>query len=247
MDVDRPERITSAPAPSLARRARIALLATIAVTAVLYAVPQLQIVAYPLVLIGTLVHELGHGITAVLVGGQFHSLAVYADGSGVAGWGHQADQVGRVGRAAVAAGGLVGPAVAAAILFPLARRPATARWVLGAIGVLLAIALLLVVRNGFGIALVGILAAVSLALAIKGSAQVAQYALIFLAVQLSLSVFARADYLFTETAHTGAGTHPSDVAHMAEALVLPYWFWGAACGLFSIAVLAGGTWLLIRR
>jgi hypothetical protein len=240
------ERRTADPSPSIAGRARIALLVTIGVTAVLYAIPQLHIVAYPLILIGTLVHELGHGVAAMLVGGSFHSLAVYADGSGVAGWGHQADQVGRLGRALVSAGGLVGPAVAAAILFPMARRPGRARWALGAIGVALLIALVFVVRNGFGVALVGILAVVCLVLAVRASAQVAQFALIFLAVQLSLSVFSRSDYLFTETAQTGAGAHPSDVAHMAEALLLPYWLWGALCGLFSIGVLAIGTWLLVR-
>jgi hypothetical protein len=232
--------------PPVAGRARIALLLTIGVTAVLYAVPQLHVVAYPLILIGTLAHELGHGIAALLVGGSFHSLHVYADGSGMAAWGHQAGEVGRVGRAFVAAGGLVGPAVAAAVLFTLARRPGRARWALGALGVALALALVLVVRGGFGVALVGILAAVFLLLALKASAPVAQFALIFLAVQLSLSVFSQADYLFTDTAHTAAGALPSDVAHMAEALLLPYWFWGAVCGLFSIAILAAGTWMLIR-
>jgi hypothetical protein len=233
--------------PPVAGGARLALLATIGVTVLLYAVPQLHFVAYPLILIGTLVHELGHGVAAVLVGGTFHSLHVFADGSGVTGWGHQAGEVGRVGRAFVAAGGLIGPAVAAALLFLLARRPGRARWALAAIGVALALTLLLVVRGGFGFALVGILSVVCLALALKASAQVAQLALIFLAVQLSLSVFSRADYLFTDTAHTAAGAHPSDVAHMAEALLLPYWFWGAVCGLFSLAILAAGTWLLIRR
>ena len=57
-----------------------------------------------------------------------------------------------------------------------------------------------------------------------------------MAVQLSLSVFSRADYLFTETA--GAG--PSDVAQMADALFLPYWFWGIVCGAISGLVLLSG-------
>jgi len=33
---------------------------------------------------------------------------------------------------------------------------------------------------------------------------------------------------------------PSDVAQMAENLFLPYWFWGAVCGLFAVAVLVLG-------
>ena len=59
-------------------------------------------------------------------------------------------------------------------------------------------------------------------------------------MQLALSVFSRADYLFTATASTGAGAHPSDVAHIAEALLLPYWFWGGAVGLMSVLVLVLG-------
>ena len=31
-------------------------------------------------------------------------------------------------------------------------------------------------------------------------------------------------------------------ADMAEALFLPYWFWGGLCGLFSIAVVVLGLW-----
>jgi membrane-associated phospholipid phosphatase len=63
---------------------------------------------------------------------------------------------------------------------------------------------------------------------------------VFLAVQLALSVFSRGDYLFTDVARTGEGTFPSDVANMSSALFLPYWFWGALCGAFSVAVLALG-------
>ncbi len=227
----------------MAGRARVALLAMVGVTAVLYAVPQLHVVAYPLILIGTLVHELGHGVAALLVGGSFESLRVYADGSGIAKVGHGG---GNASQAIIAAGGLVGPAIAAAFLFPMARRVGGARWALGAVGVTLFIALLLFVRNGFGIGLTAALATVSLVIAVKGPAWLAQLALIFLAVQLSLSVYSSWDYLFTEQAQTAAGAHPSDTAKMAEALVLPYWFWGAVCGAFSIVVLAAGSWLLVR-
>jgi membrane-associated phospholipid phosphatase len=70
--------------------------------------------------------------------------------------------------------------------------------------------------------------------------------LVFLAVQLSLSVFSRGDYLFSEVARTGSGDFPSDVANMADALFLPYWFWGATCGAFSVAVLVVGLWAFLR-
>lgn len=205
--------------------------------------PQLNVIAYPLILIGTLVHELGHGVAALLVGGNFHSLKVFSNGSGVAQVSHGG---GDLSMAVIAAGGLVGPAIGAAILFPLARRIGGARWALFAVGLAFLLALVFFVRNGFGAALTGGLAAACLLIAWKGSPGLAQGTLIFLAVQLALSVFSSWDYLFMEEAHTGAGTHPSDSAQIADALIFPYWFWGAACGAFSIAVLAAGGWLLVR-
>jgi hypothetical protein len=33
---------------------------------------------------------------------------------------------------------------------------------------------------------------------------------------------------------------------MSSALFLPYWFWGAACGTFSVLTLAIGGWLFLR-
>jgi membrane-associated phospholipid phosphatase len=102
--------------------------------------------------------------------------------------------------------------------------------------------MLLVVRNPFGWAFVGVLAAVLLLLGLRASAWASQLALLFLSVQLALSVFSRGDYLFTPT----AGSMPSDVANMASALFLPYWFWGALCGAFSVLVLAFGALMFLR-
>ena len=65
----------------------------------------------------------------------------------------------------------------------------------------------------------------------------AQAVLVFLAVQLALAVFSRADYLFTSMALTRSGPMPSDVSVMAQALFLPYWFWGAVCGALSVGIL----------
>jgi hypothetical protein len=38
---------------------------------------------------------------------------------------------------------------------------------------------------------------------------------------------------------------PSDVAQIAEALWLPYWFWGGLLAVVSVAVLVGGLWLSV--
>jgi hypothetical protein len=95
-------------------------------------------------------------------------------------------------------------------------------------------------------AFTGLVGAALIMVAWRGSQVTAQLTLVFVAVQMALSVFSRGDYLFTEHAHTGVGLMPSDVAHMAEALGGPYWMWGAVCGAFSLLVLALGVWTFLR-
>lgn len=219
------------------------LLISIALTVVLYLVPYGHIIGYPLMLVSTLVHELGHGIAGVMVGGDFQSFEMWSNGSGVA---HISGYDGRFARAFVSAGGLCGPAVAAALGFAMSRGERRARWTLGALGVLLLFADVWIVRSLFGWLFVTIFGGLLLAIAWRASAWASQLTLLFLSVQLSLSVFSRGDYLFTDKANTAAGVFPSDVANMSSALFLPYWFWGALCGAFSVGVLAIGGWMFLK-
>ena len=100
-----------------AQRTLAILLGSIVVTVLLYyVVPYGRTVAYPLILLSTMAHELGHGVAAILVGASFERFVMHADGSGVAMW---SGNVGRFARATIAAGGLVGPAFIAALGFVL--------------------------------------------------------------------------------------------------------------------------------
>ena len=47
-------------------------------------VPMGRLILYPFTLLSTWVHEMGHGISALLVGGHFLRLDIYADASGMA-------------------------------------------------------------------------------------------------------------------------------------------------------------------
>ncbi len=235
--------MTAPTAMALSTRARWALVVSAVITVALYLIPYGHHIAYPLLLISTLVHELGHGVAAEIVGGDFISFKMWADGSGVA---MHTAPAGGAAKAFIAAGGLCGPAVAAAAMIALAPRPKWARYALGGFGAALALSLLLVVRNGFGIVFTGALAGAALVIAVRGSAQLAQGALLFLAVQLALSVYSRGDYLFMRWANTEAGRMPSDSEHMAMAMGGSYWFWGAMCAAFSVAMLAAGAWAFWR-
>ena len=187
---------------------------------------------------------MGHGLTATLVGLEFDSFRLYADGSGVAMIGGAA---GRLSRAATAAGGLIGPAVAGAFLFWLSARARLAQIALMAFGALMIAACVLVIRNVFGFAFVGAMGGSLFYMGRRFAAVIAQFTVAVLAVQMALSVFSRADYLFTKTATTGAGAMPSDVAQLADLLFLPYWFWGVVCGAISVGVLVLGLSAFWKR
>ena len=60
-------------------------------------------------------------------------------------------------------------------------------------------------RNPFGLVYVPLLAATLLVIGWKARAEIAQMVLVFVAVQLALSVYSRGDYLFSPTADLGTG------------------------------------------
>ncbi len=225
------------------RNARLVLVLSALATLVLYAVPYGRLLAYPLILLSTFAHEMGHGAAALVSGGHFTSMMLYADASGLA---HTRGSFGRLASAAVSAGGLVGPSLLAAPLFVASARPLVARAALFVLGASCLAAAALFVRNGFGVFFVLASGLLCLVIALKMRPRASQLACAVVAVQLALSVFSRGDYLFVQSAQTGGGAAPSDVAQIAEALFLPYWFWGGLCGAISVLVLVLGGWLFWR-
>lgn len=209
----------------------MALLGASAATLAIYLIPGLGVIAWPLVLISTLAHELGHGLTALLMGGDFVALFIWPDASGLALY---VARFGRIRHAAAAAGGLLGPPLLAYGLFVASRRPESARRSLIVAALLLIVVLLLWARNLFGALFIGGLSLTLGLIALKGSPRIAQLTAVFLAIQLALSVFSRGDYLFTRSAETAQGTGPSDTSQIAQALFLPYWFWGGLIAVLSL-------------
>jgi TM2 domain-containing membrane protein YozV len=226
----------------LTSRPATLMIASLIVTAALYTIPYVRVLAWPLVLLSTLAHELGHGLAAAVLGGRFEALRMYPDASGVATW---SGPLGRIGVATVAGAGLIGPALAAFCMLAFGRTPRGARMMLGCVGTGLVVVALLVARNPFGFVFILLLAGTLIAVATR-SDRLAQMTVVLIAVQLALAVFSRSDYLFTQTAMTSAGPAPSDVTVMASALFLPYWFWGVLCGALSLALLAAGARRFLR-
>ena len=53
--------------------------------------------------------------------------------------------------------------------------------------------------------------------------------------------------MFSDGGMVGGVQRMSDSAAIADAMFLPYWFWGALTAVFSFAVLALGIYLAFRR
>lgn len=188
------------------------------------------------------VHEFGHGITALIAGGEFYKFEMWTY-SGVA----QTRVSGRLAQAFVCAGGLCGPAVVGGVFLAVGRHPRIARIALAAFGGFMVLSLVLWTRSAFGLGFGGAVAALSLAVALGARASHAQAVLVFLGVQLALSVYTGGGYLFTQDATLQNGErHASDTQVMADALTLPYWFWGIVCAAFSALVLLAGLWLYLK-
>ena len=206
---------------------------------IIWQLPHGRMLLYPLTLCATYAHEMGHGLAAILVGGHFDKLVIHADGSGAATW---QGNPGRFGAALVAAGGLLGPTVAGVSLLLLSNSDKAARRAMTALAVLMAASVVILVRNSFGMAFV-----LGLALALFAGARYltghgAAMVLRCIAIALCLSWFNDLDYMFSPGAIVGGVAHHSDTAAMAQALFLPYWFWGGviACVSLSIAVVGVG-------
>lgn len=205
--------------------------------------PQFGWLARPFIWLGTLFHELGHGIAAILVGGELVQLAIFPDGSGLAVY-HGVSST--FDRALVAAAGPLGAPIAGLLLFFSLGHRQAARLALAMLGAGLAVAVLLWVRNAFALGFVAALVLWLAWVAWRGSEHAVYLLSAFMAVEMSLSAFTRMDYLFSAGAVTAAGPLPSDTAQIAQALGFSHVFWGAMLALVALGVVALGAWRAIR-
>lgn len=219
------------------------LLLSVVLIVGLWQAPYGRLILYPLSLLATLAHELGHGLAAVLVGAQFEALVLHPDGSGLARW---TGAVGPLARALIAAGGLLGPTAAGVLLLIVSRWPRLVPSALVGFALLAVLVALLWVRNLFGLGFILTLAA-ALGLASRRLAPAAAAQVLnVVAVTLCLSLYQDLDYMFSATARVAGATMPSDSAAIAAALWLPYWFWGGVIAAAALAVLVAGVWFSAR-
>ncbi|NJL33534.1 MAG: hypothetical protein HC893_06335 [Chloroflexaceae bacterium] len=110
----------------------------------LWRAPMIGWIFYPFHLFGTFIHELSHGLAAILTGGEFRRFRVDYDLSGRA-W--SAGGIGWI----ISSAGYVGSALFGGFLMIITAHAVSARTVLALLGVALGVLCLIFVRNWFGI------------------------------------------------------------------------------------------------
>ncbi len=221
----------------------IAWLLTVALlTVFIWQIPFGDYLLYPFSILATWFHEMGHGLTALVLGQEFRQLLIFPNGSGVAY--HTAG--GALSGALVAAGGLLGPPIAGSIFILNSTSAKRSQVLLSILGLVLLVSTVIWVRTAFGWVILPLMGLSLLAIAGKGPMWLQQVVIQFLGVQACISTYRQLDYLFMESANVGGKQMLSDTGHIAEALLLPYWIWGSAIACTSFFLLALSLWHVAR-
>ena len=189
---------------------------------------------YPFRLFTTWVHECGHAVMTVLVGGHVNSIFIERNGAGVT---NSLIPQSRVAQGLVASAGYLGASLVGCALMIAARGKKGAHGILWIIGAFMLVTMIIWMRNFFGLAVVLIWSVALIALSRKGSGPVSSFVLSLLAVQVALNSVFDIRVLFLLT-----GGH-SDAETMARLFLLPAWAWASLWMLMSIGLL---TWTLLR-
>jgi len=223
------------------------LVAAAAVYVVAAYVPFGREALYPLMLFTTWVHEMGHGLTALILGGQFHELQIFADGSGFA----RASIGAPVLHAIFAAGGLLAPPIVGSILIAVVHGPRRARVALSILAAAIVLSLVIWVRSVTGWIAMPIVAIALAWTAWRGFAEHPERRVIvaqILGVVLALDTLTRmVGYVFEKEVTVDGKVSRSDIAKVADGFGGSYILWGLLIIAIAVGLLSLALWWSWRR
>ncbi len=205
----------------------------VAVSLVVSLTPWAQFLLYPFKLFTTWVHESGHALMTVLVGGRVTSITIDPDTSGLT---QSLVPMGRVASGLVASGGYLGAAVVGCLLMASTRVEKWAPVILLSLGAFMLFTLVLWIRNLFGFTIVLAWGVALVALVRKGAANALRFLLSLLAIQVALNSVYDIRVLFL------IDRGQSDADAMARLFLLPSWVWATTWMLMSVAMLSATLW-----
>jgi len=207
-----------------------------AVSLVVSFTPWSQFLLYPFKLFTTWVHECGHALMTVIVGGRVTSIAIEPDTSGLT---QSFVPIGRAARGLVASSGYLGAALVGCLLMVATRVERSAHTILLGLGACMLLTLVFWMRNAFGFVVVLLWGVALIALASRGIGNASRFLLSLLAIQVALNSLYDIRVLFL--IDRGA----SDAATMERLFLLPSWMWATAWMATSMAML-GATLSMTR-
>ena len=200
--------------------------------------PWAPLILYPFKLFTTWIHECGHALMTVLVGGDVMSITIEPDTSGLT---MSSIPATRIARGLVASAGYLGAAVVGCLLIAATRIERRAHLILLGIGAFMLFTLVVWMRNLFGAAVVLGWGSALVALARRGGLGNAQrFLLSLLAIQVALNAVYDIRVLYLVRGE-------SDAATMARLFALPSWAWATLWIATSVAMLAGTFWVTRGR
>jgi hypothetical protein len=212
-----------------------------ALSLMLRQIPVLGWLVYPFQLFATLVHELSHGLAALVTGGRFLKFTIAPNTSGLAttagGW-----------RWFILSAGYLGAALFGGFMLVLIHRSSRnreRRWFAIGLGLFFALITVLFARNLTAIAIGGLAALALLLLGLYGSPLMLLFGLNLLAIQTILNAVDSALGLMRLNA--GPFQPPNDAQTMGDLTNTPAAVWAILWCLFAVAILIGSIYLSLRH
>lgn len=204
------------------------------VTFFLPSIPYGYYILWPFVILTTFIHEMGHGLMALAMGGSFLKLEIFSNASGLA-W-HSGVGEG-VPRALVAAAGLLGPSTAGGIFILAGRSTKASSWAFLCLSIFMLLSSAIWIRSPFGLGAIISMGLVFLVISRRAEPGVHQFLIQFLGVQMLADTLGRTmEYLFMGSVNVGGKTHHSDTGTISEAVGGPYWMWGTILAVIALSI-----------
>ena len=196
------------------------------------------LILWPFNLITTFVHEMGHGITAILSGGSIAKIEVFVNGSGLATTRHSGGfSNSNIGNALRAAGGLIAPSVIGSLFIIAGKsRKASSRTLL-VFSLFILICCLLWVRTTTGFLILVPAGALFLFISLKASAIIQHFLIQFMGVFMLVDTFTdNIRYLFIKNAIIDGQDRHSDSAVIAQNLIGGHFMWACIIAAITFAL-----------
>ena len=214
------------------------LLIAVVIVVVLQNIPSLRFLMYPFNLLATWIHEMGHGLTAEMMGGNFNKLVINADTSGYASYSYNPLTMGSMAKATISSAGYMGTAIFGTFMLFFRRKDGFVKAFSVMLSVFMIASLIIYVRSWVGVFFVVPFSALLLFIGLKSSGEINKMVYNFLAAQIALNTVLDIKVLFSVGNSSGGvmgmANLQSDAAKIADILIFPYWFWASLWLLTSV-------------